>query len=90
MAKENKVEIKPVVKEAKEVVFTLAFRVKDCGDNLFAPEMLLLEGDVVMAKRLGTITSLGHAAGAATDLLDAWAVQEIDLEPTEFYKNVYL
>lgn len=88
MAKELKQDVKPEVK--KDSVFSLAFRVKDCGDNLFTAEMLLLEDDIVMAKRTGIITSLGHAAGAATDLLDAWSVQKIELDPAEFFRNVFL
>ena len=69
---------------------SLAFRVKPHGDNLFSAEMLLISGDKVLQARHGTATTLGHAIGAADDLLDGWAFSEIEAKPEEYFKNVML
>lgn len=74
----------------KEAVISLAFRVKAVGDNLYAAEMLMLENDQVIASRHGISTTLGHAIGAADDLLDGWAFGEIETEPRDYYANVML
>jgi hypothetical protein len=74
---------------AKAVV-SLAFRVKAHGDNLFSAEMLMLLDDVVVDTRHGVATTLGHAIGAADDLMDGWAFNEIEQKPDVFFKEVYL
>lgn len=76
--------------ETAEATVSLAFRVKAHGDNLFSAEMLLLHNDVVVEKRNGIATTLGHAIGAADDLLDGWAFSEIEQKPEVFFKEVYL
>jgi hypothetical protein len=69
---------------------SLAFRVKANGDNLFAAEILLLRGNEVVEARHGISTTLGHAIGAADDLMDGWAFSEIDQEAEEYFRQVYL
>ena len=69
---------------------TLAFRVKPHGDNLFSAEILMLLGDVVIESRHGVATTLGHAIGAADDLMDGWAFSEIEQKPEQYFKEVYL
>lgn len=69
---------------------SLAFRVKPQGDNLFSAEMLLISGDRVLQARHGVATTLGHAIGAADDLMDGWAFSEIETKPEEYFKNVML
>lgn len=69
---------------------TLAFRVKPHGDNLFSAEILMLLGDTVMESRHGVATTLGHAIGAADDLMDGWAFSEIERKPEEYFREVYL
>lgn len=77
------------VEEAVETL-SLAFRVKPQGDNLFSAEMLLISGDKVLQTRHGVATTLGHAIGAADDLMDGWAFSEIETKPEEYFKNVML
>jgi hypothetical protein len=74
----------------KVEVASLAFRVKPHGDNLFSAEMLLLLNDVVVDSRHGTGTTLGHAIGAADDLLDGWAFNEIEQKAEDYFKTVIL
>jgi len=69
---------------------TLAFRVKAHGDNLFSAEMLLLQDDVVIESRHGIATTLGHAIGAADDLLDGWAFNEIEQKAEDYFRAIYL
>ncbi len=69
---------------------TLAFRVKPHGDNLFSAEVLMLVDDVVIESRHGLATTLGHAIGAADDLLDGWAFNEIEQKAEDYFKSVYL
>jgi hypothetical protein len=69
---------------------TLAFRVKPHGDNLFSAEILMLLGDTVMDSRHGVATTLGHAIGAADDLMDGWAFNEIEQKAEDYFKQVYL
>lgn len=69
---------------------SLAFRVKANGDNLFSAEMLMLYGDTVIETKHGVSTTLGHAIGAADDLMDGWAFSEIEQRPEEYFKQVYL
>lgn len=82
-------EVKTVV-EAKPAVASLAFRVKPHGDNLFSAEILLLHGDSVITSRHGVGTTLGHAIGAADDLMDGWAFNEIEQKAEDYFKNVML
>jgi hypothetical protein len=79
-----------VVVEAKQVVASLAFRVKPHGDNLFSAEILLILGDVIVDSRHGVATTLGHAIGAADDLMDGWAFNEIEQKAEDYFKNVML
>ena len=74
----------------KATVASLAFRVKPHGDNLFSAEMLMLLDDVVVASRHGVATTLGHAIGAADDLMDGWAFNEIEQKAEDYFTNVYL
>jgi hypothetical protein len=74
----------------KEVVVSLAFRVKSHGDNLFSAEMLLLHDDVIVEKRNGIATTLGHAIGGADDLMDGWAFNEIEQKAEAYFREVYL
>src|SRR5713226_6664715 len=73
-----------------KAVVSLAFRVKSQGSNLFSAEMLMLLDDVVVEKRNGIATTLGHAIGGADDLMDGWAFNEIEQKPEDFFRNVYL
>lgn len=73
-----------------EATLSLAFRVKPHGDNLFSAEILMLADDVVVDSRHGIATTLGHAIGAADDLMDGWAFNEIEQKAEDFFKNVYL
>jgi len=69
---------------------SLAFRVKAHGDNLFSAEMLLLQDDMVIESRHGIATTLGHAIGAADDLMDGWAFNEIEQKAEDYFHNVFL
>jgi len=86
-------KMQPAEKDGNKKVtenVTLAFRVKPHGDNLFSAEMLLLQDDIVMEKRHGIATTLGHAIGAADDLMDGWAFNEIEQKAEDYFRNVYL
>lgn len=74
----------------KETVVSLAFRVVPMGDGLYAPQMLRLEDDVVVEKRTGVATTLGHAIAGADEVLDGWAFSEIETNAGEFFKAVML
>ena len=74
----------------KVETISLAFRVKAHGDNLFSAEMIMLADDVVIESRHGIATTLGHAIGAADDLMDGWAFSEIEQKPEDYFKQVYL
>lgn len=76
--------------EQTQVVVSLAFRVKADGDNLFSAEMLLLHDNKVVEKRHGVSTTLGHAIGAADDLMDGWAFGEVEQKPEDYFHNVFL
>ena len=71
-------------------VTSLAFRVKPHGDNLFSAEMIMLVDDVVVESRHGVATTLGHAIGAADDLMDGWAFSEIETKPEVYFSQVSL
>ncbi len=73
-----------------EAAVSLAFRVKSCGDGLYAAEMLQLLGDVIVDTRHGVATTLGHAIGAADDLLDGWAFNEVEQKAEEYFRDVFL
>jgi len=73
-----------------EAVVSLAFRIKPHGDNLFSAEILLLHNDTVVERRNGIATTLGHAIGAADDLMDGWAFNEIEQKAEDYFHNVYL
>lgn len=79
-----------VGKEAPVVVASLAFRVKPHGENLFSAEMLLIEGNKVLATRHGPGTTLGHAIAAADDLMDGWAFNEIEQKAEDYFEAVML
>ena len=76
--------------KAKIETVYLGFFVKDMGDNLFSAGMVLIGDDMVIEKRTGLATSLGHAIGAAEDLLGGWAIQSIERKPEDFFRNVML
>lgn len=77
-------------KAPQEAVVSLAFRVVPGDDGLFAAQMLMLHDDTVIEKRTGVFTTLGHAIGAADDLMDGWAFNEIEQKPEEYFRNVFL
>jgi hypothetical protein len=76
--------------DVPKVAVTLAFRVKPMGDGLYAAEMLMLHDNKVVETRNGPGTTLGHAIAAADDLMDGWAFNEIEQNPTVFFKEVFL
>lgn len=78
------------MKKAETTVLSLAFRVKDEGENLYSAEMLLIKGDKVVDKRSGVGTTLGHAIGAMDDLADGWACTMIETKAETFFKEVML
>lgn len=75
---------------APKAVASLAFRVKACGDNLFAAEMIMVSDNMVVKSREGVATTLGHAIGAADDLMDGWACAEIEKKPEAYFNEVFL
>ena len=92
MKKEKAMPKTKVGEEAvpQEAVVSLAFRVKANGDNLFSAEMLLLHGDIVVERRHGVSTTLGHAIGAVDDLMDGWAFNEIEQKAEDYFRNIFL
>ena len=83
----------PVEKDGNKKVtenVTLAFRVKPHGDNLFSAEMIMIADDVVVDSKHGVATTLGHAIGAADDLMDGWAFSEIETKPEDYFNQVSL
>jgi hypothetical protein len=77
-------------KKSNVITYSLAFRVKHTGDNLYAQEMLLLENDEVTDRRLGVATTLGHAIAAADDLMDGWAFSMIETKAEQYFREVLL
>ena len=69
---------------------SLAFRVKPHGDNLFSAEILMLHDNTIVERRNGIATTLGHAIGAADDLMDGWAFNEIEQKAEDYFRNVFL
>ena len=83
----------PVEKDGNKKVtenVTLALRVKPHGDNLFSAEMIMIADDVVVDSKHGVATTLGHAIGAADDLMDGWAFSEIETKPEDYFNQVSL
>lgn len=78
------------VAEKAKAVASLAFRVKADGKNLFSAEMLLILDDVVVDKRHGVSTTLGHAIAMADELLDGWAFSEIESKAQDYFEAVLL
>jgi hypothetical protein len=76
--------------ESKAAVVSLAFRVVPSNDGLFAAQILLLNADKVVETRTGLYTTLGHAIGAADDLMDGWAFSEIEQTPENYFREVFL
>lgn len=76
--------------DAASGIVSLAFRVVPAPDKLYAAQMLLLLDDVVMEKRTGVATTLGHAIAGADEMLDGWAFSEIETKPDEYFKLVLL
>lgn len=71
-------------------VVSLAFRVRADGENLFSAEMLLLVDDIVVEKRNGVSTTIGHAISAADNLMDGWTFNEIEQKSEDYFRNVFL
>lgn len=71
-------------------VMSLAFRVVPSKDGLFAHQMLLLNDDFVVEKKVGIYTTLGHAIAAADELLDGWAFNEIEQKAEDYFNNVFM
>jgi hypothetical protein len=76
--------------DAPEAVVSLAFRVVPSKDGLFAHQMLMLKGDRVVESRTGLYTTLGHAIGAADDLMDGWAFSEVEKKAEDYFREVFL
>jgi hypothetical protein len=85
-----KTQVGEVDGNRKVQTVSLAFRVIPSAEGLFAAEMLLLHDDVVVEKRHGLFTTLGHAIGAADDLMDGWAFNEIEQKPENYFREVFL
>lgn len=86
----QKTQVREVDVPQAGAVVSLAFRVKPHGDNLFSAEMLLLHGNKIIESRHGIETTLGHAIGAADDLLDGWAFNEIEQKAEDYFRDVLL
>lgn len=74
----------------KGAVATLAFRVVPNGDNLFSAEMLLIKGATVAKVRTGLGTLMGHAIAQADNLLDGFALTEIETSAEKYFDEVQL
>ncbi len=74
----------------KGAVASLAFRVVPQGDNMFCAEMLLIKGATVVATRRGIGTLMGHAIAQADNLLDGFALTEIETSPEAYFEQVQL
>lgn len=77
-------------KEKATEVVSLAFRVVPREQGLYAAQMLLMVGDVVVEKRTGVSTTLGHAIAAADEVMDGWAFSEIETTPDDYFKAVMI
>lgn len=86
-----KTEAKETRTEAQgEATVSLAFRVVRVEDGLFGAEMILIHDGKIVASRRSPGTTMGHAIGAADNLLDAWALNEMDQTPDQFFKEVFV
>lgn len=79
-----------VGRSMKGAVATLAFRVVPNGDNMFSAEMLLIKGSTVVATRKGLGTLMGHAIAQADNLLDGFALTEIETPAEKYFEEVQL
>src|SRR5258706_291323 len=86
----NKTEVREADKPEVMQAVSLAFRVVPSADGLFAAQILLLKGDAIVEKRTGLYTTLGHAIGAADDLMDGWAFNEIEQKAEDYFRAVFL
>jgi hypothetical protein len=86
----SKTKVGEVDPQISKGVVSLAFRVKPLGDNLFSAEMLLIQDNKIIANRTGIATTLGHAIGAADDLMDGWAFNEIEQGVEDYFYNVFM
>ena len=77
-------------KKSRAAIVSLAFRVVPSKDGLYAQEMLMLNDDVVIEKRIGIFTTLGHAIAAADELMDAWAFNEVEQKAEDYFHNVFM
>jgi len=77
-------------KEPQNATVSLAFRVVPDAEGLFAAQVLLIKGDSVVEKRTGLFTTLGHAIGAADDLMDGWAFNEVEQKAEAYFRAVFL
>lgn len=77
-------------KDRSTEVVSLAFRVVPMADGLYAAQMLLMLGDLVVEKRTGVATTLGHAIAGADEAMDGWAFSEIETTPDDFFKTVMI
>lgn len=74
----------------KGAVASLAFRVVPQGDNMFSAEMLLIKGATVVSTRRGIGTLMGHAIAQADNLLDGFALTEIETSAEKYFEEVQL
>lgn len=77
-------------KERTVDVVSLAFRVVPMGEGLYAAQMLLMMGDIVVEKRTGVATTLGHAIAGADEAMDGWAFSEIEITPEAYFKMILI
>jgi hypothetical protein len=88
-----KTQVEEVDGNVKPHTISLAFRVvpgTGAEVGLFAPQVLMLHDDRVAERRTGLFTTLGHAIGAADDLMDGWAFNEVEQKAEDYFRNVYL
>lgn len=69
---------------------TLAFRVVPCADGLYAAQMLIVVNDLVVDKRTGVATTLGHAIAGVDEALDGWAFSQIETKPEDYFAMVLI
>ncbi len=83
-------EIKEIESNKAAPVVSLAFRVVPAQEGMASAQMILLLDDVVVEKRTGVATTLGHAIAGADELLDGWAFSQIETKPEDYFKAVML
>lgn len=74
----------------KTIAVSLAFRVVPAEDGLYSAQMLMLIDDMVVEKRTGVATTLGHAIAGADEAMDGWAFSEIETKAADYFKQVML